>query len=107
MGTTSRRCATSRKPDAVARGLALKHAGPAVLASLEPLLKRLRQDTPLVERTPGSFYLKAKAYLHFHEDPAGIFADVKLDGAGFTRLPATTAQEQAHLLALVAAHLAR
>ncbi len=85
----------------------MKHAGPAILAQLEPLLKRLREDTPLRERTPGSFYLKSKAYLHFHEDPAGIFADVKLDAAGFTRLPATTAQDQAHLLALVAAHLAR
>ncbi len=85
----------------------MTHAGPATLARLEPLLKRLREGTPLVERTPGSFYLKSKAYLHFHEDPAGIFADVKLNAAGFTRLPATTPQEQAHLLALVAGTLAR
>ena len=106
MGTTSKRCATSRRHDRFL-GSALKHAGPAALAGLEPLLKRLREHAPLTERTPGSFYLKSKAYLHFHEDPAGIFADVKLDGAGFTRLRATTAQEQAHLLALVAAHLAR
>lgn len=85
----------------------MKHAGPAALARLEPLLKRLRDDTPLVERTPGSFYLKSKACLHFHEDAAGLFMDVKLDGTGFTRLPATTAQEQSHLWALVAANLAR
>jgi len=85
----------------------LKHAGLAVLAGLEPLLKCLRQDTPLVERTPGSFYLKSKAYLHFHEGAAGIFADVKLDGAVFTRLRATSPQEQAHLLALVAGNLGR
>lgn len=77
------------------------------LAGLEPLLRRLRENTPLTERAPGSFYLKSKAYLHFHEDAAGIFADVKRDAAGFTRLRATTAQEQAHLLVLVAAHLAR
>lgn len=85
----------------------MKHAGQATLARLEPLLKRLREGTPLVERTPGSFYLKSKAYLHFHEDPTGIFADVKLDATGFTRLRATTQQEQAHLLALVAGKLAR
>ena len=85
----------------------MKHAGPTALARLEPLLRRLRDDTPLVERTPGSFYLKSKAYLHFHEDAAGLFADIKLDGPGFTRLPATTAQEQAHLWVLIAANLAR
>jgi len=27
----------------------------------------------------GMFYLKSKPFLHFHDAPAGIFADVKLD----------------------------
>jgi len=79
----------------------LKHAGPATLAALAPLLRRLRQMPSLVERTPGSFYRKSKAYLHFHEDASGTFADVKLDGAEFTRLRVTTLQEQAHLLSLI------
>jgi hypothetical protein len=80
----------------------MKHAGPDTLQLLAPLLDRVRADTSLVERTPGSFYRKSKAYLHFHEDPAGIFADVKLDGLSFTRVRVSTAEEQAHLLKLMA-----
>jgi hypothetical protein len=83
----------------------VKHAGPATLAALEPLLAQLRLRPELVERTPGAFYRKSKAYLHFHEDPAGIFADVKLDGATFTRLRISTRKEQAQLLRLVAGTL--
>ena len=79
----------------------MKHAGPATLAALEPLLAQLRRRPDLVERTPGAFYRRSKAWLHFHEDPAGIFADVKLDGVEFTRLRVSTAKEQAQLLRLV------
>jgi hypothetical protein len=84
----------------------LKHAGPATLATLEPLLLALRQRGGLKEKSPGAFYLKSAAFLHFHEDPGGIFVDVKLDGVNFTRLNATTADEQARLLARVDACLA-
>ncbi|RQP25053.1 hypothetical protein [Piscinibacter terrae] len=80
----------------------MKHAGPDTLRLLASLLNAVRTDTSLVERTPGSFYRKSKAYLHFHEDPAGIFADVKLDGMSFTRLRVSTATEQAQLLKLMA-----
>ena len=80
----------------------MKHAGPDTLQLLAPLLDTVRADTSLVERTPGSFYRKSKAYLHFHEDPAGIFADVKLDGTSFTRVRVSTAAEQAQLLKLMA-----
>src|SRR6185369_12107452 len=57
------------------------------------------------ERTPGSFYRKSKAYLHFHEDPSGIYADVKLSGTEFTRFPVTTAPEQDHLLSVIVENL--
>jgi hypothetical protein len=76
----------------------MKHAGPATLKLLDDLLGEIRKHPELRERTPGSFYFKSKGYLHFHEDPAGIFADVKLDFADFTRLRATTAAEQRSLL---------
>jgi hypothetical protein len=79
----------------------VKHAGAATLAVLEPLLGELRQRAALVERSPGTFYVKGTAFLHFHEDPAGTFADVKLDFEDFTRLRATTRREQAALLAAV------
>ena len=48
---------------------------PQTLQQLSELLDALRQDASLVERTPGAFYRRSKAFLHFHEDPAGIFAD--------------------------------
>ena len=83
----------------------MKHAGPATLTLLEPLLVQLRSFGGLVERTPGSFYKKSKAYLHFHDDPAGLFADVKLDASTFTRLEVTTQAQQKMLLALVAQNL--
>jgi hypothetical protein len=79
----------------------MKHAGPDTIAKLHPLLERLRKRILLVERKSGTFYLKSRAFLHFHEDPAGIFADVRLDGAEFTRLRVTTAAEQSMLLTLV------
>ena len=84
----------------------MKHAGPATLDTLEPLLHSLRQCDALKEKTPGAFYLKSAAFLHFHEDASGTFADVKLDGVNFTRLRATTADEQAGLLARVDEFLA-
>ena len=68
----------------------MKHAGPAALAQLEPLLDDLRQMPALVEKTTGIFYVSSKAFLHFHEDPAGLFADVRVDG-DFVRYRATNA----------------
>jgi len=38
------------------------------------------------------------AGLHFHDDPAGLFADVKLEGRQFTRYRVSLPQEQAVLL---------
>ena len=77
----------------------MKHAGPQTLQSLAPLLVRLRALPGLVERTPGCFYKGSKAFLHFHEDPAGTHADIKLDESGFTRVRAETAMEQDALVA--------
>lgn len=79
----------------------MKHASPATLAALQPLLEQLRRQPRLVERRPGTFYLKARAFLHFHEDPTGIHADVRLDGAAFCRLDVTAAADRAALLAAV------
>ena len=83
----------------------MKHARANTLTALEPLLLRIRENAALTERTPGSFYRKSKAYLHFHEDPTGVYADVKLSGTAFTRVRATTPQEQEHLLSLIVENL--
>jgi hypothetical protein len=79
----------------------MKHAGPASLSSLEAFLVKLRALPGLVERKRGIFYVKSKAYLHFHEDPAGVFADAKLGGDEFERFPVNTRQEQEFLLGLL------
>ena len=80
----------------------MKHAGLAALSDLETLLAKLHDLPGLVEKKPGIFYLKAKAYLHFHEDPAGLFADVRLDGLAFERFAVNTKQEQEVLYERVA-----
>jgi hypothetical protein len=79
----------------------MKHAGPAALRSLETLLVKLRGLPGLIEKKPGIFYVKSKAYLHFHEDPAGLFADAKLGSGEFQRLPVNTRPEQEWLLKCV------
>jgi len=85
----------------------MRHARRDTLAALEPFLRKVREHAALIERTPGAFYRKQAAYLHFHEDPSGIYADVKLDFVEFTRLRVTTQQERAHLLSLIAESLKR
>jgi hypothetical protein len=79
----------------------VRHATPAALDLLEPLLAELRRCEGLREKNRGTFYRGGSAFLHFHEDPAGLFADVRLAGADFTRLRASTAAEQRALLAAV------
>jgi len=84
----------------------MKHAGAAALDQLEPLLGRLRAFTGLSERGRGVFYRRSRAFLHFHEDPAGLFADLRsADGAGFVRLAVNSADEQALLLSEVVERL--
>jgi hypothetical protein len=73
----------------------MKHASLSTLQQLEPLLVRIRGIAGLVERKPGTFYRRSSAFLHFHEDAAGLFADVKLNGVEFERLPVSSIQQQA------------
>ena len=82
----------------------MKHASQAALGQLESLLQKLRGLPGLVEKKPGIFYVKSSAYLHFHEDPAGLFADVKLNAEGFERFQVNTQQQQAALFKRVRAH---
>ena len=79
----------------------MKHVGTEALAALGHVLEALREQDGLVERKPGTFYLRSKAFLHFHEDPAGLFADVKEDLVSFTRYRVTTHAEQRKLLQVV------
>jgi hypothetical protein len=84
----------------------VRHARPAALDRLEPLLERLRGLSVLKEKSRGTFYVKSHAFLHFHEDPAGLFADVRAaDGVDFERLRVEEPAERDALLALVTARL--
>jgi hypothetical protein len=90
----------------------MKHAGRDTLGRLMPLLIELRKRAALREKAAGVFYLKSKVFLHFHDDPAGIFADVKLDLKTYSRVRATTITEQKTLLrridkSLVSVHSVR
>jgi hypothetical protein len=78
----------------------MKHAGEEALASAEPLLEELRTVPGLVERKHGVYYRKSRAFLHFHEDPSGLHADVRV-GEDFERMRVETEAERAALLALV------
>jgi hypothetical protein len=64
---------------------------------IEPLLAVLREYSALKEIRPTAFHLKGKDFIHFHEEPKGIFADVRLS-KGRVRMPVSTQQEQAELL---------
>ena len=75
----------------------MKHAGPGTLARIAPLLEELRARPMLRETRPGVFALKSRAFLHFHDDPAGIFADVRLAGE-LVRMPVMLRSDQAELL---------
>jgi hypothetical protein len=75
----------------------VRHATPSALDQLEGLLASLRTLPELKEKNRGTFYRGSKAFLHFHEDPAGMFADVRFDQE-FERLRATTKAEQAALM---------
>jgi hypothetical protein len=75
----------------------VRHARAQALDELEPFLERLRAVPGLVEKSRGVFYLGSKAFLHFHEDPSGLHADVRL-GSDFVRVRAETAEERDGLL---------
>ena len=82
----------------------MRHARPGALDRIEPLLAQIRAFPKLQERSRGVFYLKSKAFLHFHEDPAGLFADVRTtEGSDFERIKLGAPAGEAALLARVSA----
>jgi hypothetical protein len=82
----------------------MKHATPKTLRVLQPILRTIRRHEKLTERTLGVFYRGSRAFLHFHEDPAGLFADIRVS-ADWERLPVNTASERRALVARVASAL--
>ena len=83
----------------------MKHATAVALDALEGLLQELREVDGLTERKRGLFYRGSSAFLHFHEDPAGFFADAKMTPA-WVRFDVTTAAQRRALLREVRRHIA-
>jgi hypothetical protein len=75
----------------------MRIARAAALDELEPFLESIRSVPGLVERKRGVFYRRSKAFLHFHEDPSGMHADIRL-GETFERVRVQTKQERNALL---------
>jgi hypothetical protein len=82
----------------------MKHAGDTALKQLDGLLDQLRKEPSLKECKRGVFYHRSSAFLHFHEDPAGLFADVRT-GSDWERLAVNTRIQQRELVAKIKAAL--
>jgi hypothetical protein len=78
----------------------MKHAGSVALAALDDLISAIRARGGLSEPRPGIFYRKGRAWLHFHEDKAGLFADLR-KGADWERFRVSGPAERANLLAII------
>lgn len=83
----------------------MRHARDGALDQLEGLLGDLRTMPGLTEKKRGIFYRGSQAFLHFHEDPSGLYADVRFD-IDFERLRVSSAKEQQTLVARVRRALA-
>jgi DNA-binding transcriptional MocR family regulator len=85
----------------------MRHAAEDTLDRLDGLLREVRRRHPeLRERKRGAFYRGGQGWLHFHEDPAGLFADLKID-LEWTRFAVDTAAQRKVLLERLAEALAR
>ena len=56
----------------------------------------------LVEKANGAFYKRRTAILHFHEDDAGVYADVKVAG-DWERVPVDGARGKQRVVRLLRA----
>ena len=84
----------------------MRHITPARLDDLESLLQALGRLSGLKEKKRGIYYRMNRAFLHFHEDGADIFADIRFAGTEFERHRCTSAKEQSALLKQVENFLA-
>ncbi len=78
----------------------MRHAGTTALMNLSGLLDQIRLRDGLTERKPGIFYRRSKSFLHFHEDPLGMFADLSV-GSEFDRYPVNSKSEWKALLSAI------
>ena len=60
----------------------MRRARKATLDRLEPWLDEVRElgIDGLIEKANRAYYQRRVAILHFHEDEAGVYADMKVEG---------------------------
>ena len=78
----------------------VRHARGDALDELQPVLESLRALPELREKSRGVFYRGSTPFLHFHEDPSGLHADVRL-GGDFERFRVHTQRERKALITRV------
>jgi hypothetical protein len=82
----------------------VRHADQETFELLADVLAALRGIPELTEKKTGTFYRRSKAFVHFHDDPAGPYADLRTDADGdFERVRVRTATDQRQFLARVRA----
>jgi hypothetical protein len=69
----------------------------ATLDRIAPLLDVLRAHPALLEVRPTEFQLHGRDFLHFHDEPDGVVADVRL-AEGRVSMPVSSSSEQAEFL---------
>ena len=78
----------------------------STLHILEPLLRVLRTYEVLEEVRPASFHLDGRDFLHFHDEPSGLVADVRLSRERIRHAVGNPAQ-QSELLERIEPYLER
>ncbi len=80
----------------------MKHATEETFQYISDFLQEIREYVPpLKEKKLGTFYYKSSAFLHFHDDPSGVFADLKVEGE-WVRYRVMEESEKAILLETIA-----
>ena len=75
----------------------MRHATPSDLEGAEDLLDALGRIPWLVEKRPGVFYRRHRAFCHFHADDSGLYVDARLS-EDFERLRVQTRAERARFM---------
>ena len=70
------------------------------IEALSILLNFLRSYEILSEVKPTNFYSNGKEFIHFEEEPDGLWADIFLS-KGRLRMPVNTASEQADVIGTI------
>jgi hypothetical protein len=82
------------------------HATERTLAEYSAFFASLRAIDGMRQKRPGVFYRKSKAFLHFHEDPTGLYADLRLNmDEGFLRMRVESKEEQSAFIVTISTAL--